>query len=109
MKIFGINFTTKKELNERIAELEAEVDMLEEEIMDIVEDFPFFIGQTVYDVALKDAHGRYTKKKPSLEYSTITPVVVDHKNYFKLVERYERSDVFDDEEDAIAYLRNVCA
>ena len=108
MKIFGINFETKKELRATIVELNADIDELESELDDIKEEFPFFIGQTVYDVALKDAKGRYTKSKPSLEYSTITAVTVDEKNYFKLVQRFRRSSVFEDQAEAEEFLESIC-
>ena len=101
MKIFGITFTTKKELKAINISLMDQLDNL-------LETFPFKLGQTVYDVSLKNAQGRYTKIKPSLEHSTINPVVVDTKNYFKLVERYERKDVHVTAEAAEMYLKSVC-
>ena len=91
MGIFG---TSKKELR---TELEIMKDM-----------FPFMLGQTVYDVALKNDKGRYTKTNPSAEYSTITETVVDEKNYFSLVKRYRRNDVFVEYDDAVDYLGTVC-
>ena len=108
MKIFGINFETKKELRQKNVELMDEIEELIEEIDFMLEDFPFFIGQTVYDVALKNAKGRYTKVNPSLEHSTITAVTVDEKNYFSLVNRYEKNDVFIEREEAESYLRQIC-
>lgn len=101
MKIFGINFESKKRLKKQIATLMDELDRK-------IEAFPFDIGQTVYDVALKNAQGRYTKTKPSREYSTITAVVVDEKNYFGLVKRLNRNDVFFSNEAAEAFLEHVC-
>jgi hypothetical protein len=101
MKIFGINFTTKKELKALNAEL---VD----ELVAMKDVFPFELGQTVYDIALKNDKGRYTKTKPSFEHSTITATVVDKKNYFNLVERYNRNDVFFDFDDAKEYLESIC-
>lgn len=94
MKIFGINFITKKDLR---AELGA-----------MKETFPLIIGQIVYDVALKNDKGRYTKTKPSLEHSTITEVVVEEKNYFSLVNRYKRNDVFFTYKAAEEYLKAIC-
>jgi hypothetical protein len=115
MKIFGLEFTTKKELKAKNKELTKEVGFLEEEVeelnwlMDeILEDFPFHLGQKVYDVALKNAKGRYTKVNPVYEYCTITEVTVDEKNYFNLVSRYRRNDVFLEETDAKEYLESVC-
>ena len=101
MKIFGITFTTKKELKEINASLMDQLDAM-------VETFPFELGQTVYDVALKNAQGRYTKTKPSFEHSTISEVTVDTKNYFKLVDRFNRKDVHLTLSDAEAYLKTVC-
>lgn len=108
MKIFGINFTTKKDLKKRVAELEVENEILYEELDGVAETFPFDIGQVVYDVALKNAQGRYTTTKPSREYSTITAVEVNEKNYFNLVKRLNNCDVFFNQEDAESYLDHVC-
>ena len=102
MKIFGIYFETKKELRQKNAEL---MDELE----NMIEAFPLTLGQTVYDLALKNAKGRYTKTKPSFEHSTITEVVVDEKNYFGLVNRLKRSDVFFSRKDAEHFLKYICS
>jgi hypothetical protein len=102
MKIFGITFTTKKELKAINASLMDELDRK-------LEDFPFELGQKVYDVALKNAQGRYTKTRPSREHSTITEVVVDEKNYFSLVNRMKRNDVFFNHEDAELWLNYICS
>ena len=91
MSIFG---NSKKDLR---AELDVMKDM-----------FPFILGQTVYDVALKNDKGRYTKTNPSTEYSTITEVMVDEKNYFNLVKRQRGQDVFVNYDDAVDYLDSVC-
>ena len=101
MKIFGKIFLTKKDLRAMNATLLAEREMLKEM-------FPFTLGQTVYDVAFRNAAGRYTKTNPSFEHSTITAVVVDEKNYFSLAKRYKRNDVFLMEDAAAAYLKTVC-
>ena len=90
MKIFGFNFTTKKELKAELTTMK--------------ETFPFTMGQIVYDVALKDDKGRYTKTEPSYEHSEINEVVVDEKNYFGLVDRLKRHDVFVKLDDAELYL-----
>lgn len=108
MKIFGINFTTKKDLLKTISVLEEDLEAAEDELEDLHEEFPFFIGQVVYDVALKNAQGRYTRTKPSREHSTITEVEVTEKNYFGLVNRFNRKDVFFDRDTAEAYLDSVC-
>jgi hypothetical protein len=108
MKIFGINFTTKKELKEQVADLLCDVEVLSDELDCMIEDFPFVMGEVVYDVALKNAKGRYTKTKPSLSHSTITEVVVDEKNYFNLVKRLQRKDVFFEYDEAKEYLESIC-
>jgi hypothetical protein len=108
MKIFGINFITKKELKEQIADLMCDVEDLIEDLDYLRADFPFDLGDVVYDVALKNDKGRYTKTKPSLTHSTITEVVVDEKNYFNLVKRLERNDVFFAYEAAEEYLKSIC-
>lgn len=108
MKIFGIEFTTKKELKEKIAHLECFCEGFTKELRVMRETFPFKVGQIVYDVALKDEKGRYTKTKPSFDYSTITEVVVDEKSYFSLVERFRRNDVFLEYDAAVEYLRSIC-
>ena len=115
MKIFGINFETKKELRAKISTLEMDLDCCrgdleacEDELLGMLQMFPFEMCQVVYDVALKNAKGRYTKTNPSFEHCTITEVVVDEKNYFKLVERYHRNDVFFDRDEAEEYLRSIC-
>ena len=108
MKIFGINFVTKKELKEQILDLQMTVKELEGEIDMRDEKYPLELGETVYDVALKNAQGKYTKVKPSLEHCTITPVTVDEKNYFKLVARMRNNDVFLSEAAAKTYLESIC-
>jgi hypothetical protein len=115
MKIFGINFETKKELRYRVSVLELDLDACEEEL-EACEDelaymqqkFPLDLCQVVYDVALKNAQGRYTKTKPSREHCTITEVEVNEKNYFGLVKRLKNCDVFLSQEDAESYLDHVC-
>ena len=101
MKIFGITYITKKALKKRVAELETELKTMKEA-------FPFTIGQIVYDVALKNAQGRYTTVNPSLEHSTISELVVNEKNYFKLIERSKRDDIFFDKEEAELFLKCAC-
>jgi hypothetical protein len=107
MKLFGIfNVETKEE-----KELTAEVAKLNLAIEEMREEFPFDLGQIVYDVQLKNNKGKFAKtdfSNLSLEYSTITAVEVDRKNYFNLVERYYRQDVFKYKEEAEKYLKHVC-
>jgi hypothetical protein len=108
MKIFGINFETRKELKEQIFELNLSNKELEGELAQMQDRYPLDIGQVVYDIALKNAQGKFTKTKPSLEHCTITEVVVDEKNYFKLVARMRSKDVFMSEAAAKAYLESIC-
>ena len=108
MRIFGINFETKKELKKTIFELSMSLEELEGELTQMQEKYPLELGETVYDVALKNAQGKYTKTKPSLEHCTITPVTVDEKNYFKLVARMRNNDVFLSEAAAKKYLETIC-
>ena len=115
MKILGINFETKRELREKISDLEdmlleyiEGIDDLEEALDDMLAMYPFDIGMIVYDIQLRGENGRYTKTKPSLAHSIINEVVVDEKNYFKLRKRMEKNDVFMLREEAEAYLQKVC-
>lgn len=101
MKIFGKEFVTKKELKAQVVELSAKLAAYETA-------FPLTLGDTVYDVQLKNDKGRYAKKNASLEHSVVSPVVVEEKNYFNLVERYRSYDVFIDEETAREHLEAVC-
>ena len=108
MKIFGIEFKTRKELKKEIATLEANLWAATESLANLNEEFPFTLGQTLYDIQLRDGKGRYTTANPSLEYSLINEVVVDEKNYFGLVERYRRMDVFKEYSKAKKYLEKIC-
>lgn len=81
---------------------------LADKLKDMLTKFPFDLGQVVYDVQLRSAKGRFTKTKPSLEHSLINEVVVDKKNYFGLVERYNNRDVFTTYEAAEKHLKAVC-
>jgi hypothetical protein len=108
MKIFGLHVTTEKEYQRIIAELQAKIDEDEEVLEAAFEEFPLVLGQKVYDIALKNDKGRYTKLNPSLEHCTITEVTVDEKNYFSLVKRFRRNDVFFTHEEAEEFLKSVC-
>lgn len=87
--------------NKKIAELSNKVNKFEAE-------YPFTIGDTVYDVQLRSAAGRFTKTKASREYSIINEVVVTTKNYFGLVNRYRSFDVFKTMQEAENHLNSVC-
>jgi len=111
MNIFGLHITTKKKCLRHANELRIRDNKIEDlqcELDALGVAFPFDIGQKVYDVALKNAQGRYTKTKPSREHSTITEVVVNENNYFSLVKRFNNNVVFDCPEDAENYLDSVC-
>ena len=108
MRIFGKEFKTRRELKATIAQLEADVLMVRSELNEMKKTFPFTLGQKVYDVQLRNAKGRYAKKNASLEHSRINTVIVDEKNYFGLVDRYRRQDVFFDYDVADAFLMDVC-
>ena len=108
MKIFGLNITTAAKYEQTIRELKAKIVEKEELLEAAFEIFPLVPGQVVYDIALKDAKGRFTKTEPSLEHSTITPVEVDEQNYFSLVDRMKRNDVFVDFNEAERYLQSIC-
>jgi archaellum component FlaC len=115
MKIFGKEFKTRKELKADINRLETNVlvlrteyEIVKHELNAMKEVFPFAIGQTVYDVQLRNEQGRYAKKNVSLEHSRINEVVVDEKNYFGLVERHKRNDVFVNYDVAREFLESIC-
>ena len=108
MNIFGLHITTEKKYNKMITELQAKIDEDNKVMEAAFEEFPLVLGQTVYDIALKNASGRYTKLKPSIEHSTVTPVEVNEKNYFSLVKRFRRNDVFFTQNEAEEYLKSIC-
>lgn len=101
MKIFGKEFLTKKDLRATIASLE-------HELLSMKEVFPFELGQEVYDIQLRNESGKYTKKNASLEHSRINPVEVSESNYFSLVKRLKKNDVFFDLSAATEFLNAVC-
>ena len=101
MKIFGKEIVTKKQLKEKIATLEAAN-------ANLLEAFPFELGQVVYDIQLRNETGKYTRSSASLEHSRINEVEVTKKNYFGLVDRYKNNDVFFELQEANDYLVRVC-
>lgn len=122
MKIFGINITTKKDLNKRIQELEDTLRYEKSKNEDLttkynkvlntygemIKTYPLTLGDIVYDIQLRDENGRYTRTKASRAQSLINEVVVDTKNYFKLIDRYQNNDVFLCKANAEEYLNEVC-
>lgn len=121
MKIFGVNLTTKKSLKQEIERLKLDVESttkINKEVIEYNEEialafetmckmFPLILGQVVYDLQLRGENGRYTRTKASKEHSVINEVVVDEKNYFKLVNRLD-FDVFTTYEAALNYLDEIC-
>lgn len=93
---------------ERCAKLSSTLDAAAEKLDNFRAAYPFQIGQTVYDVQLRNEKGRYTKTNPVCEYSKVNEVVVDKKNYFNLVDRLNAKDVFLTPEEAQARLHEVC-
>lgn len=105
-------FTTKKKLKSELAALQTEYDLLSARYKDMMnavrETFPFDLEQIVYNVQLRNAQGRFTKTKASRDNSHIDEVVVDKKNYFKLVDKLNNNEVFTSLADAENYLFSVC-
>lgn len=113
---------SKKKLKNENAQLTAEVARANELYNELLRDccylqdtvasyrakYPFEIGQVVYDVQLRSSKGRFTKTKASREHSIINEVIVDKKNYFNLVDRYNNLDVFTTLEKAEEHLDSVC-
>ena len=95
----------EKGMKEKVLEFNNE---MADKLMDMISKFPFELGQTVYDLQLRSSKGRFTKTKPSREHSLINEVVVDKRNYFNLVERYNNNDVFKTYDEAEKYLVSVC-
>ena len=114
-------FKSKRKLKEEIANLEYQLQCmrnvrdevmkcnneLANEVENMLSMFPFKLGQTVYDVQLRSAKGRYTKNKASREHSLINEVVVTEDNYFGLVNRYRAQDVYLQLEHAEQYIDAV--
>ena len=98
--------------NMKLTKINEEVIQYNEEIADklqyMLDTFPFTMGDVVYDVQLRSNKGRFTKTKASRGYSTISEVVVDKKNYFNLVERYTKNDIFRSKIEAEKYLDEIC-
>ena len=115
MKFLWFNITTKKELRNEISKLTRDnIDLLiaknhlRNELAEYKKAFPFKLGDTLYDVQLRSAKGRYTKTHPSKAQSKVNPVVVNENNYFELIHRMDSQDVFYDEEAAINHIEILC-
>lgn len=87
----------KKQVEDTFAELEKSKKL-----------FKVGVGETVYDITLKDKNGKFTLKRPCLETSTIKAVEVTEGNFFDIIRRIERKDVFHDAERARKYLEKLC-
>lgn len=98
----------EKTLKRQAAAIEADRNGLISELDTMKKAFPFIIGQVVYDVQLKNAQGRFTKKHPSFEQSSVNAVEVTAANYFKLVARLASKDVFFEEAAATEHIRSLC-
>lgn len=115
-------WVTKKKLKAEITDLTNKLDIankekdnLEAVLSEFIEKlnmykkkYPFELGQTVYEVQLRNSKGRFTKTKGSREYSSVIEIVVDARNYFKLAEKFNTADVFTDYTVAQNYLLNIC-
>ena len=99
---------TSSELNYRFNDVVKFNSELADKVEEYMSIYPLTIGQTVYDVQLRNSKGRYTKSKACREYSVINEVVVDKKNYFNLVDRLHAKDVFVDRDEALKHLDAVC-
>lgn len=115
MKFLWFNIETKKELRAKNAILEKDLDDAETEVEELVQElahykttFPLTLGDTVYDIQLRNANGRFAKKNASRQHSYYNKVVVTKSNYFSLVDRFLKKDVFTDEAEANKYLDEVC-
>ena len=87
----------KKQVEDTFAELEKSKKL-----------FKVGVGETVYDITLKDKNGKFTLKRPCLETSTIKAVEVTEGNFFDIIRRIEKKDVFHDEERARKHLEKLC-
>ncbi len=130
MKIFGIEIKTKRALKKQIEELQIENGRLIGKLMyqeksheelvtsynklksaykELCDEYPFDVGQIVYDIQFRNTEGKFTKKHPSIEHSLINEVTVTERNYFGLVKRYYARDVFTTYEDANEFLNEFCS
>lgn len=87
----------KKQVEDTFAELEKSKKL-----------FKVGVGETVYDITLKDKNGKFTLKSPCLETSTIKAVEVTEGNFFDIIRRIEKKDVFLDEGRARKHLEMLC-
>ena len=93
---------------DKYEELVQRVEATARELDRMHELYPLSIGSIVYDLQLRGDNGRYTRTKASREHSLINEVVVDTKNYFKLVARMHAKDVFTSKKAAERELDKIC-
>lgn len=110
-----MKFVTKKALkieNAQYAEQLKTITLYNDELADKVESmlnmYPFNVDDVVYELVLKNNKGRFTKTKPSKEYSSIEEVKVTRKNYFNLVDKHNAEFVFTTLNAAEHKLNNIC-
>lgn len=100
------------EENKQLKKTQQEVTMYNNELADKLEElmkkYPISCGDTLFEVCLRNDKGRFTKTKPSKEYSYIETVIVDTKNYFKLVDKFNNKEVFTTEKSAKKHLDSLC-
>ena len=115
MKFLWFNIETKKELRaknailkENLYNADSEVEKLIKELDHYKMTFPLTLGDTVFDIQLRNANGRFAKKNASRQHSYYNKVVVTKSNYFSLVDRFFNNDVFINEAEANKYLDEVC-
>ena len=115
MKFLWLNIESNKKHKAELSIYEDKLRLMNATLTNVVTslteyrvNYPLTMGETVYDIRLKNSKGKFTKKSPSREHSSYSEVVVTPKNYFGLVERYRNNDVFLSEEEAIAYLDSIC-
>lgn len=115
-------FVSKKKLKAIIAEQTSKIEHQNDVITKLThttveltsaldkmyEEFPFTLGQEVFDLQLRNSKGKYTKNNPAKNYSVVNVVVVADHNYFDLVRRYREHDVFLTYAEAEAYLAKIC-
>lgn len=105
------NILLKKEiatLKATIKELAVINDELADKVEEYMKKYPLELGQVVYDVQLRSSKGTFTKTKACKQHSTINELVVDKKNYFKLVDKFATNTLFVDIKDAESYLDSIC-
>lgn len=115
MKFLWFNVETKKELRAKNAILEKDLEDAETDIEELIQElahykttFPLTLGDTVCDIQLRNANGRFAKRNASRQHSYYNKVVVTKSNYFSLVDRFLKKDVFINEFEANKYLDEVC-